>query len=304
MRHALLVALTALAAGCGAPVLQMHHGPVADLPLPATVETIGVRPLAVTGADAASCTAAVRAALAQRLAEGGLPYRAAAGDHADAWLGGSVAVTARDTPGTRTVRQMDPATGTLGPVTLETLVRTVEVETALVLSDATSAKRLVAAAATESYDSRHDPRVRGELGLDRPADPARIPPLEAILDDLLGRCVGTFVAMLEPVPVTGEVAMRPVDDPLGQRGLGAAASGDLRAAVAYFRRALERDPGHRAVRFNLAAALEASGSLAAARQEYRLLAETADDAEAQAGVVRLTRVLGAPLRQEPPSPAP
>ena len=99
--------------------------------------------------------------------------------------------------------------------------------------------------------------------------------------------------MVAPQAVTAEIATRGTLDGQGRAGLAAAEEGNLDEAVAHLSAAVDARPDDNALRFDLAAALEAGGQLDAALAHYKAVVERSGgkDAEAAAAADRVARVL-------------
>jgi len=153
--------------------------------------------------------------------------------------------------------------------------------------------RLFTIETRRSYTSPEDPRVRGELGLDRPDDPARVPPADDILKELLAQCADEFFDMISPREVTADVPMRGTWNADGSAGLKAAEAGDFAAAVGHLEAAVAAEPKDVNLLFNLAAACEAAGNLEEALAHYKAVVERTQgqDAVAAEAAQRVERVL-------------
>ena len=287
------VAATVLIAGCSGPVVTVRHALPAAVPLPAGVETVRVRKFAVHAADTGEVAALLTESLQKRLSrhwaiDGDARARARAVD-----VGGTITLETKDVKGTRTVRQWEGETRTWRAVQAPTLVRsaTATVEFAVFRSGAKD--RLLTIETRRSYTSPEDPRVRGELGLERPDDPARVPPMDRILRVLLGRCADSLVEMISPREVTADVPMRGTWNSAGSAGLKAAAEGDFAAAVRHLEAAVASDPKDVNLLFDLAAACEAAGKLEEALTHYKAVVERTkgQDTVAAEAVKRVERVL-------------
>ena len=282
-----LAAAAAFAAGCAAPVLTVRHVLPAALPLPADVGLVRAKGFDVDPPSGATVWAPAAQGLDERLAalwpEGG---RGATAD-----VGGKVRIEVKDAPGSRDVRRWDAATRAWVAEAAATLVRTATVDVDFVVTRGDA--RLVAVECRRTYDSAEDPRVRGDLGLERPDDPARVPPADQVVRELLDDCVTSFCEMIAPGEVTVRVPTRGTLNGEGAAGLKAAAGGDFQAAVRHLEAAVAASPNDVNLLFDLAVACEAAGRLDAAQAHYCAVAErTANrDRLAADGAARTERVL-------------
>jgi len=213
-------------------------------------------------------------------------------------IAGTIHVDASETRGTRTVRRRDGRA--VGPRTdrLDSLVRKVEVRVDFTLTRPGRDGPPVTVETHKTYDSAGDPRLRGKFGLLRSDDPRRVPAKDEIIRGLLKECVETFWAMITPLPVSEDIALRPSLDAEAAAGLRAAGAGDLRGALKHFQAAAERNPKDVGALFNLAVAAEATGQLQLASKSYRKVERLTDgrDAEAVAGARRVRRLLAVKRR--------
>jgi len=294
MRTLLAPALL-LAAGCRAPRLVVRHVLPADLPVVAAAEVMTAGPCAVVAGPEDGYAAVLARMLSQRLAAR-RPVRP--GGSAPASVGpvnvqGQIHLRVRDQAGKRSIRQWSGAGAPWRTRQVRTLVRHVDVRVDFVMVEAGSGRRLGVVETHETYDSTGDPRVRGPLGLNRPDDPARVPPTETIVAELLGRCVATFARMVAPQEVVVEVPLRGTLNSDGRRALAAAGRGDFASALKHARSACAARPGDAALAFNLAVLEEKAGHLRLALERYRQVAEMTkgSDRAAAEGIARVGRVL-------------
>ncbi len=290
---AVLIAATVLIAGCGGPVVTVRHTLPGALSLPADVEMVRVRKFAVHPADTGEVAALLTEALQKRLSrhwaiDGDARARARAVD-----VGGTITLETKDVKGTRTVRRWDAETRTWRAVQAPMLVRSATATVEFAVFGPGAKDRLFTIETRRSYTSPEDPRVRGELGLERPDDPARVPPMDQILRELLGRCADSFLEMISPREVTAEVPMRGTWNSAGSAGLKAAEEGDFAAAVRHLEAAVASDPKDVNLLFDLAAACEAAGRLEDALKHYKAVVERTkgQDAVAAEAAKRVERVL-------------
>lgn len=134
--------------------------------------------------------------------------------------------------------------------------------------------------------------MRGELGLGRPDSPDRVPPAEQVVRELLEACAAEFAGMVAPQAVTAEIQTRASLNGTANKALKAIGEGNLEAGM-ILEALLEQHPDDINLRFNLAAVLEAVGSLEDALAHYQAVVEQTDgkDAEAAAAADRVARVL-------------
>ena len=287
------VAATVLIAGCSGPVVTVRHTLPAAVPLPAGVETVRVRKFAAHAADTGEVAALLTESLQKRLSrhwaiDGDARARARAVD-----VGGTIALETKDVKGTRTVRRWDGQTRTWHAVQVPTLVRSATATVEFAVSRPGAKDRLFTIETRRSYTSPEDPRVRGELGLDRPDDPARVPSMDRILRVLLGQCADSLVEMISPREVTADVPMRGTWNSAGSAGLKAAEEGDFAAAIRHLQAAVASDPKDVNLLFDLAAACEAAGKLEEALTHYKAVVERTKggDSVAAEAAKRVERVL-------------
>ena len=287
------VAATVLVAGCGGPVLTLRHTLPGALSLPADVEVVRVRKFAVRPADTGEVAALLTESLQKRLSrhwaiDGDARARARAVD-----VGGTIALETKDVKGTRTVRRWDGESREWLPRQVPTLVRSATATVEFAVFRSGSKDRLFTIETHRSYTSPEDPRVRGELGLERPDDPARVPPMDRILRVLLGQCADSLVEMISPREVTADVPMRGTWNSAGSAGLKAAAEGDFAAAARHLEAAVVSDPKDVNLLFDLAVVCEAAGRLEDALTHYKAVVERTkeQDAAAAEAAKRVERVL-------------
>lgn len=287
------VAASVLIAGCGGPVVTVRHTLPAAVPLPADVETVRVRKFAVHAADTGKVVALLTESLQKRLSrrwaiDGDARARARAVD-----VGGTITLETKDVKGTRAVRRWEGETREWHAVQVPTLVRSATATVEFAVSRPGAEDRLFTIETRRSYTSPEDPRVRGELGLGRPDDPARVPPMDQILRVLLGRCADSLVEMISPREVTADVPMRGTWNSAGSAGLKAAAEGDFADAARHLQAAVASDPRDVNLLFDLAVACEAAGRLEDALKHYRVIIERTkgQDAIAAEAAKRVERVL-------------
>lgn len=324
-----------LAAGsCAPPTVSLHTYLPAALPLPwftrlrvgeFTVVDAGAPPGggAATQADAPSATVAVPVtpALAKfvnarldehlymkerinpRLAE-----TQPAGAGGEYFINGTIRAAIRDTRGSRRVQLRAPSTQPAMSKELPTLVRRVRLQVEFAVTwagkgEAPGGRDLGTVEVVRAYDSALDPAVRGELGLERPDDPNRVPPVEAIVDDLLAQCARAFRCMISPTPIGALVRLRPAWGPEADKAFAAIREHSYGLVVEEFRKALAVDPNSPARIFNFAVAAEAGDEFDLAERHYQRaygLSGEKDD-EAYDGARRCRRVIEA--RKMPELPA-
>ncbi len=100
----------------------------------------------------------------------------------------TVHVEAKDTKDLRYIRRWDPKTKQTAKVEVPTLVRSVQVRADFVAVPRGGGKNTVVEFRRE-WKSTEDPRVRGELGLERPDDPQRVPDTRTVVAELFGQHV-------------------------------------------------------------------------------------------------------------------
>ena len=317
-----LAALSAClaAGGCAPPVVKVHHSLPAGLPVPALAR-LRVGEITVAGPATQPAGGAIvpitprlaefmKVRLGEALEAKGYIHprpgdtRPAAGS-GECIIDATIHPEIREARGKRTVVLLDPATKATTPAEIPTLVRRAGVRVEFALSRAGAGQGLGIAEVSRSYDSAFDPAVRGKLGLERPDDPNRVPPVEPIIDGLLGQCAEAFKCLITPTPLNADLQLRPAGGAAVdcRKAFAAAGEEDWPQAVAEFQKALAADPNNAALHFNLAAAAEAAGLLALAFSQYEQAVELSGekDAEAYDGARRCRRVLEA--RKMPEMPA-
>ena len=287
------VAASVWAVGCGGPIVTVRHALPAALPLPDGVQMVRVGTFNVQPAGRREVASLMTEALQKRLSrhwaiDGDAGARAKALE-----VGGTVAVETKDVKGSRNIRQWTGEKREWVAVEVPTLVRSATVAVEFGVFRPGAKERLLTVETRRSYTSPEDPRVRGELGLERPDDPARVPPADEILRELVGRCADEFLDMIAPREVTADVPMRGTWNADGSAGLKAAEQGDFAEAVRHLEAAVASDPGDDNLLFDLAAACEAAGRLKDALTHYKAVLEgtKGQDAVAAEAAQRVERVL-------------
>jgi hypothetical protein len=289
----------------------MRHRLAGGIPLPAGVAMVRAGEVTVARGPGDGFAAHLRQALDRRLphvplATHGLGVRSLERILPQDVLrvGGQIFIDANDVRGRRRIRIRPAGADRLEQRDISTFVRRVRVRVDFVLSrhDGT---RVAAAEAARAYSSAADPNVRGRLGLLRGDDPNLVPPVGAIVRELLDGCAADFCAMLAAVDMTAEVELRPAGGPHGRAGLRCAQQQRFPDAMRQFEAALANEPNSVDLHFNLAVAAEAAGELNAARAHSAFVRDrtTPADPAAVEGLRRVERVLLA-RRSAPPKPAP
>ncbi len=303
VRWAILVLLPAGAAGmvgCAAPVLSVRHTLPAAVPLPEGTQMVRVGEVTVTPpgpkgtrTERKPVPAILTESLQKRLSrhwaiDGNAETRAHAVD-----VTAEVTIQADDARGRRRIRRYDQEADAWQAQAVPTLVRTVSAHVTFRLARPGAGTPLATIETDRSYTSTEDPRVRGPLGLDRPDNPARVPPEDQIIRDLLDGCAAAFVRMIAPQVVTAEVETRGTWHGEAGEGLKAAGAGDLETAARLLKTAVDQKPDDPALRFDLAAVLEAMGRLEAALGHYTAVVEQTVGRDTQAALAarRVQRVL-------------
>lgn len=277
-----------LVSGCQPVTLTVTHVLPAATPLPPGGVRVGT--FQVPSDPQSDVAALISGLLEEHLPLALGPEAGGADEVPAAEVAGTVTITVKDVRAHRNVRRWDPETKKMAPARLATLDRTVSVNVDFVVRDLGTDGRPWAVEQTKTYRSAADPRVWGELGLLRPDDPARIPPTETIVQELLGECVDGFCGMVAPMKVTHTIQLRSA--PGLDAGVRAAGTGDLEAAEGHFRSALADRPNDAHALFNLGAVLEARGRLDAAVAAYEKAGSLSAgaDAEAKTAAERLQRI--------------
>lgn len=209
-------------------------------------------------------------------------------------LGGNVSIETTESSGARIIRLWDRQAKALRDETVETLVRNVDVEVHFVVRSHPASVALATIETRRSYSSSGDPRVRGELGLNRLDDPQLVPPADDIITKLITECAEEFWDMVTPLKVSRQETLRPAPGSESSAGLASARAGNMPDAMTHFSAAAETDPTNGDLRFNLGVAAEASGKLPQALAAYLAAVELSDgqDVEAEKAAQIVTRAIG------------
>ena len=294
----LLFAMSLLAVGCGGPVLSIRHVLPSDLPAPYSAQAITVGQFTMASGSKDSYADKVAEALKERLVR--RIRESKFGDGASLTgpviVTGEVHVETKDVKGTRTIRRRSSDASVMASHEVETLVRTAVVRVDFIITRKSDNVRLGAAEARQAYSSLTDPRVRGDLGLGRPDDPASVPEGGTIVNALLGKCVDTFCRMITPPVVVAEVQLRGTLQADGQKALAAVEAVDYKGrkhALVHAHAAVRAEPNNVNLLFNLAAIAESYGELKTALDHYEKVVKLTGGRDRQAGeaVVRLRRVM-------------
>ena len=207
-------------------------------------------------------------------------------------IGGLIIVTAEDLEGLRHIRRWNPQRRNLEDLEVPSLRRDVTVTVHFALRDNATRTDEVTLETYRSYRTHQDPQIRGDSGLLRPDDPERVPPIDTIARRLVDECLSDFIAMIYPYEVVAHVPLRRVYGSEATNGLHAAQAGDYVGAARFYRSALRARPDDPHLHFNLAIVREAAGDLAAAEAHYRQALELRQqpDELAQTGLDRVTRL--------------
>ncbi|NBB95566.1 MAG: hypothetical protein GVY16_07475 [Planctomycetes bacterium] len=262
-RTVLLTMLGALLAGCAGPVAAIRHTLPPAMPRPDGLgtpepgEVVIARVQPPERIDAAQQADALAVCLTAHL--GVADDRPGPSPTVD----GEAYVTVKDVAGERTIRRWNAEAGTTEETTIPTLVRTVDLRVDWTLRGP-DGKTLGEAETRRSYNSAADPKVRGELGLDRPDNPANVPSAKVILSEQCRESAAELASLVLPVDVEVSIELFAAG---GSDGLNAAADGHYAAAADAFKAALdERDNPQ--VLFNYAATAEAAGRLKEAEDAW------------------------------------
>ena len=298
-----LCVLAFLAGSCAPPVVHIEHVIPGALPLPGDVSIARAGAFTVRSGPKGDFADFLKRKLDEHLASvpvgRGATGRGARTTEAQAVVvGGTIDVEANDTAGKRMLRRRDVRSGEYTKIEVPTLVRTAAVRVNFEVRRAAGAAALGTVEVRRSYSSAADPKVRGELGLERADDPARVPPADEIVRRLLAECAEGFGRMVSPVVIAAGMQLRPAPGRFAQLGLDAARKANYSEAVKQYQAAVQADPNGPAGHFDLAAVAEAAGTLDVAAEHYRKAWELSkqekqEDAEAKQGVARTTRVLAA-----------
>ena len=281
------VVMIAVAGGCAAPVARIVHRLPAALPVADDLGDLAVGEFRLTDGPGEGVAIQAAEMLRERLALTGEPTSDAATVRVD----GLIAAAVTDTDTQRMTGHWNAETSDVDMAPVASLVRQADVTVHFMVHQADGS--MVTAEIRRTYDSRSDPAVWGELGLNRSDDPMHVPDADVIVRQLLAEAVDRFVEMVRPLDVRVDVPMRWVGGPDAEDGLAAAEKGDFTAATAHFEAALSRRPDDGNLLFDLAVSAEAAGELEAALANYQAAAEISDgqDIEAVAGVERVGRIM-------------
>jgi len=294
VRMVLAVAAAWVLGGCGGPVVTVEHVFPADLPVPAGPCTWKVGPFAVAEGPADGFARHVAGRVAGKAAL--LTTRPDAGVDIPPLVltvSGTVHVVTQEVKGARTIRGHDATATAAAARKVDSLVRTVRVRVDFVVTWPGLPPGRAAAETRKTYSSLADPRVRGPLGLRRPDDPAGVPAVETIVNELLDECVEAFRRMVTPPVVTARVRLR--TRPAGgmAKALAAAEAGSRQAARAHAQNARNAAPGRVGLVFDQAVIEEMTGDLDAALAHYREFAAKTKggDPPTRQAIARVRRVL-------------
>ena len=287
-------------AGCAPPVVHVRHVLPAAMPLPGDVSMVRAGEFAVRSGPKDGFADFTKEALDKHLADvpvglGSTGRGARTTEAQIARAGGTIDIETKDVRGKRLGRRRSAGTGKLDDVELTTLVRTAAVRVEFHVRRASGGESLGTVEVRRSYSSADDPQVRGELGLERADDPARVPPAGDIVRGLLTGCVEAFGRMVSPVVVEADVPLRPASGRFAQLGLKAAREANHAEALRQFEAAARAAPDDAGAHFDLAAVAEAIGRLDLAAEHYERAWELSDkkDDEARQAAARARRVRAA-----------
>ncbi len=293
---ALVGAWSLVGVGCGGPVVSIRHVLPPDFPAPYDVRNITCGQFVVVAGP--EDTYGVKAAemLSERLRQRTQPGPPPAGPSSESEpvsITGKLYVETKDRSGVRTIQVRDPRTSATGPRQVNYLIRTAAVRVDFVTTRVRDDFPVGTVLTRKTYSSLSDPRVRGELGMSRPDDPANVPDVETVVAELLAECVDEFCGMIRPYEVTATVPLHGTLDPRGREALAAAERGDYQAALTHCKAAAASHPGNPDLLFNLAVLEEAAGDLRAALAHYQEVARRTQggDEPTQAAIDRIPRVL-------------
>lgn len=284
MRFLLLSAVlcgVAACAGCVAPVVEIHHQAPADIVIPSNTHVTEVR---ASGPGDGLAREHLRSRLECMFPAGG--GKPAATIEAD------VRIDFDQSAGERQVRLLEPRKE-LASRPLATLKQSLGVSCRFLLSRQGEPPVVIAAAA--HYRSVDDPRVRGELGLTRGDDPAKIPPFEQVLRETLDDCLSQLSALAAAPAQHSRIRLR--YDMHSLTGFSQVAKGHYAQAAAALARQASRHPDNKDLLFNLAVVEERLGLWADAIAHYQRVLDLSEgeDIEAQRQL-RIVKAMS--IRQE------
>lgn len=294
----LVFVMSLISVGCGGPVISVRHVLPPDLPAPYDARAVTVGQFTVASGQKYPCADKVARMLKERLERRIRENMNVSAGKVTSGAGavivtGEIHVEAKDVKATRTIRRRGSDASAPASQEVETLVRTVSVRVDFIITRQQDKVRLGAAETRQAYSSLTDPRVRGDLGLGRPDDPAGAPDTGTVVNELLGKCVDTFCRMITPPVVAAEIQLRGTLQADGRKALSAAEAKDFQAALAHARSAVQAEPDNVNLLFNLAAVAEACGELKTALIYYEDVVKRTNgrDRQAQEAAVRVRRVL-------------
>ncbi len=287
-----------LTAGCTGPVVTISHALPGAVGVPEDIERIEVGKFTLAGEPEDEFADFVAKSLRDRLVQQWAPKdQTTSGPETPAnevlHVAGNIRIETRDSCGTRTVRRWNSSASRMEVQDVETLVRTAEVAVDFTVGSGPGEEPIVTVETRRSYSSANDPRVRGDLGLDRSDDPRRIPRTEAIVTRLLDECMEEFCGMILPLEITERIALRGTIHREGIAGLKAMEAGDFETALQQFEAASAKAPDDVNLRFNWAVAAEAAGYLTLALAQYEEVVKRTNqrDLPAAQAIIRINRVL-------------
>ena len=198
----------------------------------------------------------------------------------------TIRAVVRDARGTRQVLRVDSSNEEVTPVELPTLVRWVRMRVIFNVAcsgGGQAGKRFGAVEVTMKYNSALDPNVRGELGLDRPDDPNRVPPVKTIVADLLDGAADVFGRAIASTPIDKTIQLRKAPGPAVEKGFAAVREKSWLVAMNEFQNALGDRPDDAVLHFNLAAAAEAGDRLDLAQEHYQRAFDLSGEQDVEAG---------------------
>ncbi|MBN2376444.1 MAG: tetratricopeptide repeat protein [Sedimentisphaerales bacterium] len=268
--------------GCAGPRITVRHELPRVVDLPEDSRFVADGDFLVQGYDSQEVTKKLKEAIAER-------FSGFSGDSVIE-VGGRVVISHEDHLSMRQVSMWNYKLREEIIKEVDSLVRQVDVAVEFTLMRA-GAEPVVIAVRHE-YSSRGDPRVWGELGMERVDDPDRVPAVAEIVEDLLSDCVETLYGIVAGVELVEEVQMRATLNSAAGQGAAAAEKGDFAGAIDHLQAAHEQNPKDVNVAYNLAVVLEAAGRLEEALAKYLLAEElSGGDEQIRKDAERVEKVL-------------
>ena len=267
--------------GCAGPRITVRHELPRVVDLPESSRLVADGDFLVQGYDSQEVTKTLKGAITERFSDfaGVEALQGQPGQDALVHVGGRAVISHDDHLSVRQVSAWNYKLREEIVKEVDSLVRQVDVAVEFTLRRA-GAEPVVIAVRHE-YSSRGDPRVWGELGMERVDDPDRVPAVAEIVRGLLSDCVESLYGIVAGVDLVEEVQMRATLSRAAGQGAAAAEKGDFAGAIEHLQAAHEQNPKDVNVAYNLAVVLEAAGRLEEALAKYLLAEELSGGGDEQ-----------------------